>query len=59
MPESAHLFAGFGELDVASFRTSTGLGIALPRQLLRLNVARRLDRSDDAWCVFLRLRYNP
>ncbi|MDE2999166.1 MAG: hypothetical protein OXU79_08845 [Gemmatimonadota bacterium] len=58
MPESARLFAGFGEPDLASFRTSTGLGIALPRQLLRLNVARRLDRSDDAWSLYFRLRYD-
>ncbi len=58
MPESAHLFAGFGELNVPSIKTSTGLGIALPRQLLRLNVARRLDRSDDAWTLSVRLRFN-
>ena len=58
MPESARLFAGFGDLDFTSFKTSTGLGIALPRQLLRLNVARRLDRADDAWTLSVRLRFN-
>ncbi len=58
MPESAQLFAGFRELGFASFMTSTGLGIALPRQLLRLNVARRLDRWDDAWTFSFRLRYS-
>ena len=58
MPESAHLLAGFGELNIRSFKTSTGLVIALPRQLLRLNVARRLDRSDDAWALSFRLRFD-
>ncbi len=58
MPESAHLFEGFADLDLASFKTSTGLGIALPRQLVRLNVARRLDRSDDAWTFSFRLKYS-
>ena len=59
MPESDHLFSGFGALGFASFKTSTGLGIALPRQLLRLNVARRLDRKRDAWTLSIRLRFNP
>lgn len=58
VPESARLIEGFGDLDFASFRTSTGFGIALPRQLLRLNVARRLDRSDAAWALSLRLRFS-
>ena len=57
-PESAGLTEGFGDLDLASFRASTGLGIALPRQLLRLNVARRLDRADAAWGLSLRLRFS-
>ncbi len=57
-PESAHLFEGFGDLGFRSFRTSTGLGVALPRQLLRLNVVRRLDRSDGAWTLSVRLRFD-
>ena len=58
VPESANLFEGFEDLGPTSFRTSTGLGIALPRQLLRLNVARRLDRADDAWTLSARLRFD-
>ncbi len=57
-PESAHLFEGFEGLGPTSFRTSTGLGIALPRQLLRMDVARRLDRDDDAWTLSVRLRFD-
>jgi hypothetical protein len=56
--ESARLIEGFGDLDLASFRTSAGFGIALPRQLLRLNAARRLDRDDAAWDLSLRLRFS-
>ena len=56
--ESAHLIEGFGDLDLASFRTSIGFGIALPRQLLRLNVARRLDMSDAVWNLSIRLRFS-
>ena len=57
-PDATLLIKGFGDLDLASFKTSTGFGIALPRQLIRLNVARRLDRIDAAWDLSLRLRFS-
>ena len=58
VPESAHLFEGFGDLGFTAFRTSTGLGIALPRQLLRLDIARRLDRADASWTLSVRLKFD-
>ncbi len=51
-----NLLAGFDDLHLGDFKADAGVALSLPQQLLRFNVARRLDRSDDAWVLSLRIR---
>ena len=56
-PRSGHLLAGFGSLSLRDFKTDAGVSIALPRQIFRFDVARRLDRKEDPWVLSARIRY--
>jgi len=51
-----NIASGFGSLELGDFKTSVGLGIALPVDLLRINIARRLDRDRDPWILSIRLK---
>jgi len=57
VPRNASLLKGFGELNLNDFKSNFGIAVALPRQLLRLNLAKRTDRSADAWVVSARFRH--
>ncbi len=56
MPNRANFLEGFGDLAPRDFKTNAGLAIALPRQILRVNIARRLDRKQDPWVVSVRFK---
>ena len=51
-----NLLAGFDDLRLGDFKADAGVALSLPQQLLRLDLARRLDRSNDAWVLSLRIR---
>ena len=56
VPRDRNLLAGFDDLRLGDFKADAGVALSLPQQLLRLNLARRLDRSDDAWVLSVRIR---
>ena len=55
--DAVSLLKGFGKLNLNDFKSNFGIAVALPRQLLRLNLAKRTDRSTDAWVVSARFRH--
>ncbi len=56
VPRTASLLEGFGDLKLNEFKSNYGIAVALPRQLLRINLAKRTDRSSDAWVLTARLK---
>ena len=49
-----HLLEGFQDLRPEDFRSDVGLAVSLSRQLLRVNVARRLDGDKSTWTFSVR-----
>lgn len=45
----------FGEFGLSDLRQNLGFSVIFTEGLLRLDVAKRLDRSGDAWQVFFRI----
>ena len=54
--ESKGFLKGFGVLSLRDFKTDVGASVALPREIFRFDVARRLDRREDPWVVSARIR---
>ncbi len=55
-PRSKNLFSGFSDFRVGDIKTSVGAAVSLYRQLIRFNVARRLDGDIDDWTFSLRFK---
>lgn len=47
-----------GDFDLSDLRSDIGFSIIFTQGLLRLDVAKRLDRSGDAWQVYFRILEN-
>ncbi len=45
----------FGRLKIKDFKTDVGLSLHLSDELARIDVAKRTDRSKDAWRITVRL----
>lgn len=54
-PPSAFLLSGFGDAQWNDFKSNVGVSLALGR-LLRLDLARRLDRRHASWALTLQGR---
>ena len=54
-PRRNNLFDGFQNLKLKDFKSDAGIALTLPQQILRFNLARRLDRRSDPWTFSVRL----
>ncbi|MCZ6635205.1 MAG: hypothetical protein O7G87_17535 [bacterium] len=53
-PKSESFLTGFQDLRLSDFKSNLGLAIGITERLMRINIARRLDRGNDAWTVSVR-----
>jgi len=55
VPRSRSLVDGFQNANPTNFKTDIGIALAITERLVRLNIARRLDRSFDYLTVSARI----
>jgi hypothetical protein len=53
--ENTNPLDDFGRLKITDFKTDVGLSLHLSEGLARIDVAKRTDRSKDAWRITVRL----